>query len=520
MEILSPEEMRETDRVAIEEMGIPSLDLMECAGSAVGRAIRERVGMTQGRVVVLCGKGNNGGDGMVVARWLSSRGQEAEVILFCRGEDLRGDAAVNYALLRDLPVPLHELPDDSRDSFAAERIAGADLLVDALLGTGFAGAPRGRVAEAIRLTHRWPGMIVALDVPSGVNGANGAVEGDVVRADWTVTLCRPKQGLYLYPGREYAGRIVTVPIGIPADALARVGPKTFLFDEESASPLIRLRRRDAHKGNFGRILIAGGSPCLTGAPLLAGRAALRSGAGLVTLGVPSSLQSLYAARVMELMTLPLADREGTHTGEGARIFLDDPGRFDTLAVGPGFGRGGDQEAFVDEVLARWEGPVVFDADALRTLAGKEDRMRASRAKVILTPHLGELEAMTGATREAIVEDRIGFVRRWAERVGAILVLKGNPTLVADPEGYVSLNTTGNPGMATAGSGDVLTGIVAALLGTGLGAADAARLGVWLHGRAGDLAAGRKGEAGMIAGDLVEALPATLHPLEKKAGLER
>lgn len=516
MDILAPDEMRETDRIAIEEMGIPSLDLMEKAGSEVGRVIRDRIGVSNRRVVVLCGKGNNGGDGLVVARWLAARGVHVEVLLFCNGVDLRGDAAANFALIRDLPIPLHELPDDARDSFAAERIACADVLVDALLGTGVSGAPRGRMADAIRLIDGWPGVVVAVDIPSGVNGKNGAVDGGAVRAGCTVTLCRPKQGLYLYPGREYAGFIVTVPIGIPEEALDRVGARTFLFEAEDAEQLVRLRARDAHKGHFGRILLAGGSPGMTGAPLLAGMAALRSGGGLVTLGVPASLQPQYGGRVVELMTFPLEDRSGCHTGEGARLLHANRERFDVLGIGPGFGRGEDQKSFIDVILADWRGAVVVDADAIHLLAGRSDEIRASGVDLILTPHAGEMRSLTGASGEEILSDRVAFVRKWAKATGSVLLLKGNPTLVGDPDGGVSLNTTGNPGMATAGSGDVLTGTITAMLGAGIAPPDAARLAVWIHGHAGDIAAESKGEAGLIAGDIIDALPDAIAPLERKA----
>jgi NAD(P)H-hydrate epimerase len=290
-----------------------------------------------------------------------------------------------------------------------------------------------------------------------------------------------------------------------------------LFDEESARLLVRPRERDAHKGRFGRILIVGGSPNYIGAPLLAGRSALRSGGGLVTLGVPSSLHASYAARIEELMVFPLPDRDGVHTREGAALLLENPGRFDVLAVGPGFARGRDQDEFLRLLLAEWEGPLVIDADGLQALASKSEWLASAKARLVLTPHLGEMEALTGRPRAEILLDRIGFVREWAARFRATLLLKGNPTLVADPNGIVSLNTTGNPGMATAGSGDVLTGTIAALLGCRLSEPEGARLAVWVHGRAGDLAAAAKGEAGLIARDVIESLPAALLGFEEGAG---
>lgn len=516
MELLTPEEMGRADRIAIDEMGVPGLELMERAGAEVAREVRRRLGEGGGRVALFCGKGNNGGDGFVAARHLAARGVRVEVFLFGRSADLAGDGRVNLDRAVAAGVPVREAPEESDDPFVAGRLAGADILVDALLGTGFTGAPRGRVRDAIGLARAARLFTVAVDAPSGVDTLSGRVPGDALRADVTVTLCRPKVGLYLHPGRALAGEIVVVPIGIPEEALAKAGAGAFLFDEEAARALVRPRPRNAHKGLFGRILIAGGSPDYTGAPLLAGRAALRAGGGLVTLGVPASLRPLYGARVAELMTRALPDREGVHTGEGASSFLDDPAPFDTLAVGPGLSRGGDPFAFVRALVDRWEGPLVVDADGLHALAGREGEVASSKADLVLTPHLGELESLTGAGRGEISADPAGFVRSWAKKFRAVLLLKGNPTLVADPEGLVSINTTGNPGMATAGSGDVLTGVIAALLGSGMSGKDAARLGVWLHGRAGDLAAERLGETGLVAGDQIEHLPRAMLPLERAA----
>jgi NAD(P)H-hydrate epimerase len=359
------------------------------------------------------------------------------------------------------------------------------------------------------------GMVFAIDAPSGVDGATGLVEGGAIRADVTVTLCRAKQGLLLYPGRSYAGEIVVAPIGIPGEAIARVGGKTFQFEEENAAPLLPPRARDAHKGHFGRIVIAGGSGGLTGAPFLAGMAALRAGGGLVTLAVPRSLHPAYAGKVVELMTTPLPDEGGAHCREGARAFLDDSGRFDVIALGPGLARGDGPRGFVHELVGRWEGPMVIDADGLNALAGEEALLRHSPGPRILTPHMGEMVRLTGVDRVEIEKDRVSFVREWSERLGSVLLLKGNPTLVADTEGIVSINSTGNPGMATAGSGDVLTGAAAAFLGAGLGAGDAARLAVWIHGLAGDIAAKRRGEAGVVAGDLIDDLPSAAVSVEPR-----
>ncbi len=515
MKLLTPEEMRRVDRIAIDEMGIPSLELMERAGAEVTRVIRGRHDVAGKKVVVLCGKGNNGGDGFVIARLLKDAGARVEVFLFCEGEVLGGDAEVSFSRLAGSGVKVTELAERGNgDQKAEEKISQASVVVDALLGTGFSGAPRGRIADAIHLTDATRGDLVAVDAPSGVNMLSGGVEGDAVHADCTVTLCASKQGLHLYPGREFAGEVIVVPIGIPDEALDKVGANTTSFPPEGQLPIIPARRRDAHKGEFGKIVIAGGAAEYVGAPLLAGEAALRSGAGLVSLAVPSSIHSLFAGKIAELICLPLDGPDGKHTAHGAAGLFQTAFRFDTVVAGPGLSRGDEPARFILSLLERWDGPLVIDADGLQALAGKKKEIGATNADLILTPHLGELIALTGAPRNEVESDPIGFIRRKAMQWGVVLLLKGNPTLVADPEGGVTLNTTGNPGMATGGSGDVLSGVIAAMIGNGYPPADAARLAVWLHGRAGDLAAEALGEGGMIAGDIIQMLPDALREVSE------
>ncbi len=507
MQLLTPEEMRSADRIAMDEMGIPGVKLMENAGSEVARVIGERGKVAGKQVVILCGKGNNGGDGLVVARLLDAAGAHVEVLLFGQEEELSGNGAVNFGRLRGTGVKVTELPEkSSADQGAEERIGKAAIVVDALLGTGFKGVPRGRIADAIGLSDATRGDLVAVDAPSGVNMLNGFVEGDAVHADCTVTLGASKQGLHLYPGKEFAGEVIVVSIGIPAEVITRVGGNTSIFTLEGELPVIPARRRDAHKGEFGRILVAGGATEYVGAPLLAGEAALRSGAGLVTLAVPRSIHHLFAGRIAELMCLPVDGEQGRHTAKGAGDLFRGDLRFDIIAAGPGLSQGDDPKGFIHSLLERWDGPLVIDADGLNLLAGSRKVLRASRAKLVLTPHLGELMAITGAPKKEIARDPVGFVRRKAAEFDAVLLLKGNPTIVADPDGAVTLNSTGNPGMATAGSGDVLTGIIAGMLGIGFEPPDAARVAVWLHGRAGDLAAEAISETSVIAGDLVQTLP--------------
>jgi len=590
MMLVTAAQMREIDRIAIREIGIAGLQLMERAGSEVAAAIIEEFGpVTARRVVVVAGKGNNGGDGFVVARRLLEAGAAPRVILAGARDEVRGDAAETLARAEAAGVPVHaagagggaaagatasgggDAPAGASDVLAAalgDALSRADIAVDALLGTGAAGAPRGLVADAIRMlaafaaeTPRRP--VVAIDIPSGVDADTGVVAGQAVRADLTVTLALAKPGLFLYPGRAHAGAIRVADIGVPAEAFARaahMAASTRLYDG-AAPRVLRLppRAPDAHKGSAGRVVVVGASPGLTGSVYLAGMAALRAGAGLVTLAVPRGVQPILAAKATELMTFGLSETKAHLLGSpAARELLEFAEGFDVIAIGPGLGRGAEVRAFVSEVLDGWRGRAVVDADALwslanglvrlrsaggrgdardardgrdardahaslaaRASAGGEDAasaaaMDAARASdLVVTPHLGEAERLSGEARDEIAADRIAFVRRSAQAMSGTFLLKGNPTIVADQAGDVTLNTTGNSGMATAGAGDVLTGVIAGLLAQGMRGADAARAGAWLHGRAGDIAAAARGFRSVIASDILDALAPAIREVDER-----
>jgi ADP-dependent NAD(P)H-hydrate dehydratase / NAD(P)H-hydrate epimerase len=534
-------QMREIDRIAIHELGVRGEELMERAGSEVAAAIIEEFGPIEGkRVVVVAGKGNNGGDGFVVARHMLEAGAAPRIALVGSRADVRGDAAGALARADAAGVPVSVIEGDERAwgtvrATVSDALAGADLVVDALLGTGAAGAPRGAIAEAIAALEasgqaRPSRPVIAIDIPSGIDADTGAAPGLAVHAALTVTLALAKPGLFLYPGRSHAGRLRVAAIGIPATAVERVALDTRLYaDAERGALQLPARAPDAHKRQVGSVLVAGASPGLTGSVFLAGMAALRSGAGLVTLAVPRSVQAILAAKATEIMTLELSDTKSHCLGSpAARELLDAAERFDVLALGPGLGRGAESRAFASEVLEGWRGPVVVDADALWVLANGLARLRAAAegggragagqgADVVVTPHAGEAERLTGESREAIAADRIAFARRSAIAMAGTFLLKGNPTIIADKSGVVTLNITGNCGMATAGAGDVLTGLIAGLIAQGMGGAEAARAGAWLHGRAGDLAAGARGFRSLIAGDILEFLPQAIREVDERAG---
>ncbi|HEY3959206.1 MAG TPA: NAD(P)H-hydrate dehydratase [Solirubrobacteraceae bacterium] len=486
--------MRAIDRWAIEERGVAGLDLMERAGAGVTRAV-ERVA-PDGPVTVVCGKGNNGGDGLVVARLLRDAGREVTVVCVAPPEDFAGDARTNFDRLSgDRPVPLAE-----------GVFAHAAVIVDGLLGTGFEGEPHGAVAEAIDAVNRAGAPIVCVDVPSGVNASTGVVSGRAVRAVVTVTFHAAKPGLWIHPGKAHAGTVETIDIGIPrgAPAEADIG----LIGPAVLDGLPR-RGADSTKFSSGHVLVAGGSRGLTGAPRMAAYAAMRAGAGYVTACVPASLQTILAsAGPPELMTRALPDEDGVLAADGVDGVLEAIKPSSALALGPGLGRGDGAFAFARRLARAADVAMVLDADGLNAHAGRLGELTARSAPTVLTPHAGELGRLLELDSDEIERERLRYARSAAEQAGAVLVLKGDDTLIADPSGRVAVSPGGSPALATAGSGDVLTGVIAALLSQGLDPFAAAAAGVWLHTAAGREAARRQGAAeGVIASDVIAALPA-------------
>ena len=490
------ETMRAIDRWAIEQQGVPGLELMERAGAAVTRAVE--VHSADGPVAVVCGKGNNGGDGLVVARQLRDAGREVAVVCVAPLGELSGDARAN----------LERLPGDDPVSLAdgAEAIAGASLLVDALLGTGFAGEPHGATAIAIEALNSSTAPVVAVDVPSGVDASTGIVAGVAVRAAVTVTFHAAKPGLWIRPGKSFAGEVHTVDIGIPrgAPASAAIGLITDAVRE-------RLPRRGAESTKFvsGQVVVAGGSRGLVGAPCLASRASMRAGAGYVIACVPRSLQDVVAGTATpELMTRGVAERDGALAGEAVDEVRQGLRPGGALALGPGLGRSDDAVAFARGLARQADAPMVLDADGLNAHAGRLLDLAARSQPTVLTPHAGELARLLSLDSSEIERERLRHARAAAEQSDAVVVLKGDDTLVACADGRVGVSAGGSPALATAGTGDVLTGVIAALLAQELDAFTAACVGVWLHAEAGREAAGRQGAIeGVIASDVIEALPA-------------
>jgi NAD(P)H-hydrate epimerase len=516
--VFTGEEMRRLDERAVRELGIPGATLMEHAGRGAAelvlawlaggtRAARGR------RVALVCGKGGNGGDGFVAARWLSRRGVRCDVRLVAEPREVRGDAAAKLAELRKAGVRVIAVTDPAT---LAPALARADLVVDALLGTGARAAPTGLVAEAIAAVNAAGRPVLALDIPSGLPADGGAPPGAVVRADATATFAGLKRGLVTPPGRELAGRVSVIDIGIPAAEVAR-GIATFVLEAADVARHFPRRDRAAHKGTYGHLLVVAGSIGKTGAAALAAGGALRAGAGLVTVATAASQQPIVAGLVLEAMTAPLPEGAPGTLGEAAwRPLAELAGARDAVAVGPGVGLDGEAQAVVRRLVAEARVPMVVDADALTALAADLGVLRKAAAPRCLTPHPGELARMLGTTVAAVQRDRTAAARDFAVAHRAYLALKGAVTVVAAPDGTVLLNPTGNPGMASGGTGDVLTGVAGAFLARGLAPGDALASAVYLHGLAGDVAAERMGEEALIARDVIEALPEAFRRVRERA----
>lgn len=483
--------MRAADAAAIAD-GTPGIKLMERAGSGLALVAAERI--PQGPIAIVCGKGNNGGDGFVAARLLSELGREVRVLLTADPSEYAGDAAENLARLEAAPA-----------AFGPGWLEGAAGAIDALLGTGATGAPRGGVADAITALRQSGLPVVACDVPSGVDASTGEVaDPDIaVRAVATVTFAASKPGLWISPGKAYGGDVTSIDIGLPERIEAAIG----LLAGDDVLALLPRRGADATKFSGGHVVVAGGSRGLTGAVCLAADAAARAGAGYVTACVPRSLEAIFEVKLTEVMTVGLPDDDGALLEAGADVVLEQAARHGgAIVLGGGLGRGSAQTAFASGVAAGAAGPLVIDADGLNAFAGAAGRLAASPASAILTPHAGELARLMGTTTEDISARRLHWTTHAAEVTGSVVVLKGDDTLVAAPDGRIAVSEGGAAGLATAGTGDVLAGICGAYLAAGLDAFAAACCAVRVHVLAGRLAAQPHGPDGVIASDVVAALP--------------
>jgi len=558
VKVVTAAEMRAIDRRAIEGFGIPSLILMEHAGLAVARRAWQQLAETRSRkAVIFAGVGNNGGDGLVAARLLTNWG--ARVRVFLAGDPARASAetATQLAIVRELGIDVVPLGDNTRQK-AKLNAATADLLIDALLGTGSRGVPRGAVAAAIDILNEAGRPVLAVDIPTGVDADTGSAPGPAVRARWTVTLGLPKVGLLLPPGRELAGHLVVADIGLPralldggpgpaegpageparrapdngpdrtpdnagqsgagrsAGSAAGAGeglPPAVWVEPDLVQRLLPPRPPAGHKGTFGHVLVVAGARGMAGAAVLAARGAQRAGAGLVTLAGPAGLQPVFAGAILEALTWALPESpDGGLAAEAAEEVVHALRRADVLVIGPGLSRADAVGQAVRRVLEAATKPVVADADGLYALgegAGFLERTRQRAYPLVVTPHPGEMARLCGVPVREVTANPLALARDRARAWQAVVVLKGSPTVVAAPDGRVFINSTGSAALATGGTGDVLAGTIGGLIAQGAAPWAAAVAGVYVHGLAGDLAAQARGPAGIVAGDVAASLPAAL-----------
>jgi NAD(P)H-hydrate epimerase len=511
-------QMREYDRLAIEQYGIPGALLMENAGRGAADIIEQY--LAGGLAAIVCGGGNNGGDGFVVARHLTNRGHLVRVYLVADREKLTGDAGLNMNIFLKMGGDIVDCQEPGAFAARQEDLEDAQVIVDALLGTGLTREVGGAVREAIDVLNMAVPPKVALDVPSGICSDSGRVLGAAVQARATVTFGFLKRGLLLFPGAALAGSVHVVDIGAPAAAADQAGHDGKLLQEEDVMPFIQPRRVDAHKGTFGHLLIMSGSPGKTGAAVLCAEAAMRTGAGLVTLVSTREAQAALETKTREVMLDHVVERGDSPLSESAYdklATLLDGKR--AVAVGPGCSTTPTMSSLVLRLLTEAVRPVVVDADAVTILAENQDVIADIKAPLVLTPHPGEMARLAGVDIAAVQADRVGVARAQAERFSAIVVLKGAHSIIAAPDGSLFINPTGNPGMASGGMGDVLTGVIGSFLAQGLDPLEAACVGTYLHGLAGDFAVMERGERSLVASDLINAVPGILSAWEcgRRAG---
>ena len=507
MRVLNTQQMREADRRTIEDIGIPSIVLMENAGRqavAAMEAAFDDLGSSQ--VAVICGRGNNGGDGFVIARTLVQRGIDTAVFLLGSVADVGGDARTNLEVLGRIGMTVVEISTAQEWELHSTALADCDLIVDAILGTGLRGSLTGFLETVVADLNTLGVPIVAIDLPTGVSADSAVVDGPAIEASMTVTLAAPKIPLIFPPADTHAGDLVIADIGIPLPLLDQLeGPHLELLTRERMREIVPTRTADSHKGDYGRVLIVAGSRGRSGAAHLAALGALRSGAGLVTVATPRSVLPIVASMAPEYMTEPLDETESGTVDFAAveRILEMDA---DVIAVGPGLGQAPSTAAFVQALVERTGVPIVLDADALNAFTGDPERLVGrDEVPVVITPHPGEMARLLDIPIEALQRDRLRHAREFAAGHRVFVVLKGHRTIVATPDGETYVNLTGNAGMATGGTGDLLTGMIAAWFAQLLDAEAACKLAVYIHGAAGDLAEADEGEVALVAGDIASRL---------------
>lgn len=514
MYLVTANEMKKMDRSTIESFGLPGRILMENAGRGATHFFLEHFkDAVNKKIGVIAGRGNNGGDGFVIARYLAQKGINVTVYLLSERQKVSGDAAANLILLSPLKIPVIEMPD--AETFSAHKTAMRHdaIWIDAILGTGLRSEVKGFFRDVIDFINQTNKPVFAVDIPSGLNSDTGRPCGSCVRADATATFAFAKTGHFLFPGADYTGNLKIIDIGIPPHIANNVAPLQYLLTPDLIRAVFHPRPSDAHKGHTGHLLVIAGSPGKTGAAAMTATSAMRAGAGLVTLGIPVSLNPVLETQVMEAMTDPLPETVKGILGEASfNRIMDLLSDKKCLAIGPGIGTAPETKMLFKRLLQENTKPMVIDADGLNILAGHTEILKDLDTPVVLTPHPGEMARLMRITAADVQEDRIKCARDFAEKFNVHVVLKGARTVVAHPDGKVFINPTGNPGMASGGMGDVLTGIIAGFIAQGHPLELAAHAGVYIHGAAADSLAKNKGPFGYLATDVMNTLPETIKTL--------
>ena len=514
MKVVTSQQIREIDRKAIEDNNLSGLILMENAGLRIFQSLKNIYpDLRLKKIIIFAGSGNNGGDGFVVARHLYNYGVKAKVFLLAPFNKVIGEARENLNTINKMGVELIEAETTKLEEIQ-RTIQNSDLIIDAILGTGLQGKVTGLKAKIIDLINIANKEVLAIDVPSGLDTDTGKIEGPCIKATHTITLALPKIGLLIFPGASYAGKVTVEDIGIPSYLLKNNKIKINITTKEIVKSLLPFRATYSHKGSFGKVLILAGSVGMTGAAYLASEAAIRSGAGIVVLGIPRSLNQIMEVKLTEVMTLPLAETEKQSLGEEAEETISKLMKnYSVLGIGPGISRQAETQRLVRKIIEKSNIPLVVDADAIYALSEDPTILKKTKTPLVITPHPGEIAKLINKDVDYILNNQLDITREIAQKYGIVVVLKGARTIITNKEGETYINVGDNSGMATGGSGDVLTGIICSLIAQGADNFSAAITGVYIHSLAGNLARDIKGERGMIAGDILSQVPQAFLSLE-------
>lgn len=517
MRIVTKDEMKKIDKWSIKTLGIPGTVLMENAGRGCVNVLEDYFNLENLKVFVICGTGNNGGDGFVIGRHLQNRSSYVKIILAGKGSVLRGDALLNYKLAKKAKIDIYETTDVNRIKKAHDSFNPV-VLVDALFGTGFKGAPKGIYPKLIELINNTDAFIFSVDIPSGINGDDGQFEDTCVVADATATMCLPKRGNYLYPGRDFCGDLYIIDIGVPYDLIDEGFPRIIEFDD--IRRLLPFRPPGGNKGTFGNILIVAGARGFSGAAAMAATSALKVGAGLVRLAAPRGIINALESKLLEVVKISLPQtNEETISLKAVDTLLPHLEKTDVVVIGPGITTHPETAKFLFKFLPEISVPLVIDADAINIIAQNIKFFKKIRTPFILTPHPGELSRLTRITPQEINLRRIDLAPKLAEEFGSTLILKGAPTVIASPKGEIFINPTGNSGLASAGSGDVLVGMISGFLAQKLSPIEASVVGVFLHALCADLAMDENNVYSLTAGDLIEYIPESINYIIRREFVE-